>query len=324
MTYLVSAFLLFTAYLAGCLIKKIFRDPDQKLLENFILGMLLMFLLWEMLILPSIKLLASFAIVSKVYSVLLLAIALTAILFCGKEMRNGWMIRSVKMPWMALIVVMLFLLQTGYFIMMQPDVAGDFTVETVNTTIQSDLIYENHPGMGDTFTYGITFRGKLVTLPLFYAYLTNLFSCHAVVIVYRAIPTFVLLLSYMAYGLWADVFFGKAEHREAKTALFYGGITLLNFCGSLSENSMFYYQLHKGFRGETIVFSILIPYAVYLCWQIYGNKKYRSIIYLIMTGIGTLTLTDYQKGFVPLFMTVIICSLVAIGYKVRRWLHCRS
>ena len=324
MTYLVSAFLLFTAYLAGCLIKKIFRDSDQKILENVILGMLLMFLMWEILILPSIKLLASFAIVSKIYSVLLLAIVLTAMLFCGKEIRNGWRISRVDMPWAVLIVVVLFLIQAGYFAMMQPDVTGDFTAETVNTTIQSDLIYENHPGMGDTFTYGITFRGKLVSLPLFYAYLTKLFSCRAAAVVYRSVPTFVLLLSYMAYGLWADVFFGKTEHREAKTALFYGSIALLNLCGSLSENSIFYYQMHRGFRGETIVFTVLIPYGVYLCWQIYGNKKYRSIIYLIMTGMGALTLTDYQRGFVPFFMAVVICSLIAIGYKVRRWLHCRS
>lgn len=330
MYWLLPAFLLFASYLMGSLMKKLLHDSELKIPEAVLVGTLLIFLLWEFLVLPAIKLVASFAVVSRIYSGLLLAIFLLSFVFCKKEIKKQWKTASIHVSGLALAVILLFVMQIGCFLILTPDVSGDFTVETVNTTIQSDLIYENHPGMGDTFTYGITFRGKLVSLPLFYAYLKELFSvgelfpCHASVLVYRIIPVWGLLLSYMVFGLWADVFFGKMDMSGNRAALFFIGLGFINIFGAYSEDSIFYYQMYRGFRGETLVFAVLIPYAIYLCWQIYGNKKYLSIIYLIMTGITTLVLTDYQKGFMPFVLVFFICSLVAAGYRLRRWLHCRN
>ncbi len=330
MYWLLPAFLLFVAYLMGSLIKKLLHDSEQKFPEAVLVGTLLMLLLWEFLVLPAIKLVASFSVVSRIYSGLLLAIFVLSFVFCSKDIRKQWKSASVHASGLILALIMLFALQIGFFLTLEPDVSEDFTVETVNTTIQSDLIYENHPGMGDTFVYGITFRGKLVSLPLFYAYLKELFfvgelfPCHASVLVYRVIPIWGLLLSYLVYWLWADVFFGKMDMSRNRIVLFFIGLGFINIFGAFSEDSIFYYQMYRGFRGETIVFAVLIPYTIYLCWQIYGNKKYASVIYLIMTGITTLILTDYQKGLMPFAMVFSLCSLIAAGYRLRRWLHCRN
>lgn len=330
MVWFLPAFLLFISYLMGSLIKKLLRDSEQKIPETVLIGTFLMLLLWEFLVLPAIKLIASFAVVSRIYSGLLLAMFILSFIFCYKEMRKQWKTASIHVSGLTLALILLFLMQAGRFLMLMPDVSDDFTAETVNTTLQSDLIYENHPGMGDTFAYGITFRGKLVSLPLFYAYLKGLFSggelfpCHAAVLVYRIIPIWGLLLSYMVYGLWADVFFGNTDTSRDRVALFFIGLGFINIFGAYSEDSILYYQMHRGFRGETIVFAVLIPYTIYLCWQIYGNKKYASIIYLIMTGITTLILTDYQKGVMPFVIVFFICSLIAAGYWLRRCLHCRN
>lgn len=330
MYWLLPAFLLFAAYLIGSLMKKLLHDTERKGSEAILVGTLLMFLLWEFLVLPAIKIVASFAVVSRIYSGLLLAVFILSFLFCNKDIRKQWKAASIHVSGFVWGLLALFVMQIGCLLILSPDVTGDFTVETVNTTIQSDLIYENHPGMGDTFEYGITFRGKLVSLPLFYAYLKELFNvgewfpCHASVLVYRIIPIWGLLLSYIVFGLWADVFFGKTDMGGNRTALFFIGLGLINIFGAGSEDSIFYYQMCRGFRGETFVFAVLIPYTVYLCWQIYCNKKYASIIYLVMTGITTLVLTDYQKGLIPFVLVFIICSLVAAGYWLRRWLRCRT
>ena len=324
MIFLMPAFLIFAAYWTGNLVKKVLHDSEKQLPEAVLIGTLLLFLLWELLVLPAIKLLASFSMVTRIYSGILLVLMIVAIVVCGKELQELWgKVRHVK-PWMAWMVILLFFLQMTCFFILEPDLTGDFTVETINTTLQSDLIYENHPGMGDTFVYGITFRGKLVSLPLFYAYLTRLFSAHASQLAFCVVPIWVLFLSYMAYGLWTEIFFGKSQNKDIKVSLFFIGLAVLNLCASFSEDSIFYYQMYRGFRGETIVFSVLIPYTIYLCWQIYGNKKFISIIYLIMTGVTTLVLTDYQKGLVPFLLVVAITTLIAFGYKVGRWLQCRK
>ena len=167
MYWLLPAFLLFASYLMGSLIKKLLHDSEQRFPEAVLVGTLLMFLLWEFLVLPAIKLVASFTAVSRIYSGLLLAIFILSFIFCNKDIRKQWKSVSIHVSEIVLALIMLFMIQVAFFLMFVPGTSGDFTVGTVNTTIQSDLIYENHPGMGDTFVYGITFRGKLVSLPLF-------------------------------------------------------------------------------------------------------------------------------------------------------------
>ena len=102
------------------------------------------------------------------------------------------------------------------------------------------------------------------------------------------------------------------------------GIGLLNICGSFAKNCIFYYQMYRGFRGETLVYTVLIPYGIYLCMQILGHKKYRSILYLLMSGITCLCVCDYQKGFLPFIFSVLFCFLIAGGYQIRRCLRWRK
>lgn len=324
MVILLPVFLLFLAYLAGILIQKIIGATEGKIQETILIGSMFLFLAWEFLVLPAIKLLASFALVTRVYSIMLLTICTLSVLCCRKEMKMQWTVQKIWLPKAAFVVILLFLLEIGCFIFIMPDVGNDYTVEMVNTTLQSDLIYENHPFMGDTFVYGITFRGKLVSLPLFYAYLTAIFHCHATEVVYRMVPIWVLALSYISYGLWANLFFEKTKYSEWKTVFFYMGLTLLNLFGSFSKQSIFYYQLNRGFLGETIVFSVWIPYGIYLCCNLFGNKKYCSIIYLIMVVLTLLTLVDYEMGLIPFLLILVILSCIALGYRIRRWLRCRN
>ena len=65
MYWLLPVFLLFAAYLMGSLIKKLLHDSEQKFSEAVLVGTLLMFFLWEFLVLPDIKIVASFALVSR-------------------------------------------------------------------------------------------------------------------------------------------------------------------------------------------------------------------------------------------------------------------
>jgi hypothetical protein len=178
--------------------------------------------------------------------------------------------------------------------------------------------------MGTTFTYGITFRGKIVTLPLFYAYLATIFQGEIPALIYRCVPFWSILLSYLGYFLWANVLFGKEEKKIEKIAVFLGGIGLLNLSGSFSDSGIFYNQMERGFRGETFLFAVWIPFVVYLCYQIYVSKRYHAIVYLVLVVLTGLCITDVQKGMVPILFAVIISTLVMVGFRVGRWIRCRK
>lgn len=324
MVYFAPFFLITIAYLLGSLVQAVFRDKNCKLPETVLVGTMVMLLLWETIILPSIKLLAPFHIVCKVYSGILLLLVIVAVIVAGKRMSRQLRINRVYDIWPLAGAIGVMGLQVLFVFMLVPNLNHDFTIETVNTTLVSDLIYENHPGMGDTFEYGITFRGKLVSLPLFYAYLVQVFGGASAVMVFRVVPIWMLLLNASAYWNLGNHIFYKAENEWNRSFLFVIGIGLLNIFGSFAKNCIFYYQMHRGFRGETMVYGILLPFSLCLCSRIFVQRDYVKIVYLFLTLLASITVTDYQKGFVPILISVIICLLLSVVSKVRRWIRCRK
>lgn len=324
MIYVAPIFLITISYMAGSLVQAVFKDKERLIPETCIIGTLFLLLLWEALIMPSIKLLASFSFVCKIYSGLLLGIIILSFVFARKLMLEQLRIRELHSVWPIIGALGIFAIQIMVIFMMMPDTAKDFTVETVNTTLVSDLIYENHPEMGSTFLYGITFRGKLVTLPLFYAYVLQVFGGQAATLVYRVIPGWLLTLNALVYWLWGSELFAHEKKDWNRAFVFVMGIGLLNVFGSFAKNCVFYYQIYRGFRGETFVYGLLLPYSVLLCSRIFAGKKYKSIIYFLMTIWCAVCVTDYQKGVIPIGVAFIICLLVTIGYRIRRWVRCRQ
>ncbi|MGN0347111.1 MAG: DUF6077 domain-containing protein [Lachnospiraceae bacterium] len=324
MIYLLPIFLCTISYLLGNLIQKVIGDTKSTMAETFLIGFLSVILFWEVLVLPSIKLLAPFDVVCRVFSILLLIFCILSLVVARKNMLKQLKIIDTKNAGPLFSAIFIIGLQIVFFFLFYPDVSMDFTAETVNTTLVSNLIYENHPGMGDTFTYGITFRGKIVTLPVLYAYFLQLLPGETTTLLYRMIPIVVLLLNASVYWLWGHTLFVSNKDNSYQAYMFVVGIGLLNICGSFAKNCIFYYQMYRGFRGETIVYTVLIPYGIYLCMQIFGHKKYRSILYLVMSGLASLCVCDYQKGFLPFVISVLFCFLIAGGYQIRRCLRWRK
>ena len=325
MALLLPVFLITAAYLCGRLLygctKK--RETLPPVGETCLLGMFALLLLWEAMVLPAIKLLLSFHLLTQLYSVALL-------LMCGGGVIVSFRHRvkdqgKMEEKWFSLtglMAVVIFAGQVLSFLFFYPDTTRDMTVETVITTLSSDLVYENHPRMGTTFLYGITFRGKLVSLPLFYAYLAQISGSSAVSIVYRLAPVMSLLLNYAAYSLWIRLFTEQGEDRRRKAAFCFLVLGLLNLSGSFAHDSIFYYLIHKGFRGETIIFGTVLPYVLYLCQRIYVHNEYHRFLFLGLALAATVPLTDVQRGLLPCLIVAVVSSLIAlagrIGKKVKR------
>lgn len=323
MVYLMPLFLISIAYMTGSLFQKMFRLRGG-IAETVLDGTCVLFLLWELLMLPAIKLLASFSVVSKIYGGILLAVVILSLLLCRREMKARLRIKTVYRNEPVYIIGVMLLAQFLYFVLVTPEREMDFTLETIYTTLKSDLIYENHPGMGTVFEHGITFRGKVVSLPIFYAFLARFVPDFAAVLLYRCIPFWVLLLSYFVYYLWAEILFGKMEKRTEKIGLFLGGIGMLNLFGSFIGSGWFFQQMNRGYRGETIVFAVLVPYAVFLMYQILIEGNYLQILRVLVVILTTLCVTDIQRGFVPLVIAVAVCGILRLIFCIGRWIRCKK
>lgn len=323
MICLVPLFILIITYMAGELITWILKDKKRNICEKCLIGTFFIFVIWELFTVVAIKIKLEFKLVAYFYTAFLLAIVVLAAFVSIKKLVAGNFLNNPIDKWIVAFVLATIVLEVICIIFVVPDNTGDYTVETVNTTLSTNTIYNYNPMTGARFANEMTFRGKLVSLPLFYAYLAYLFSGNVPFLVYKCITVWGILLKTMCFFLWGKTLFGKSEQRDRQIAFFVVGLGILNLCGLFSVKSIFYYQIFRGFRGEAICHGILIPYCLYAYYMVVTEKQVKNIAYLIMAVAATIAMVDIQKGLMPCLFSLIICLLITGGYRFRRWIKCR-
>jgi len=157
----------------------------------------------------------------------------------------------------------LFILQTIY-IWREPilQTAGDITLETVNSFLVSDSIYEVSPLTGREYSGG-PLRYEILCLPTVYSLLSRWLRIQPAILVTKVIPVVTLCTTYGAYYLLSGTLFGKQKESLEKRIWFLVIISIIFF---LSEGSVYtegYGVLHGGYLGTTIRNSILVPFLIY-------------------------------------------------------------
>jgi len=175
-------------------------------------------------------------------------------------------------------------------------VGGDMTVETVNSFLETDAVYQVNPMTGEAYTLGIPLRLKILCLPTFYAILCQVFQLPATRVVWELVPAFVLLGSYLSYGTVAKKLF--AENKK-KQSVFLLAISLLYCIGDYLVSMDGFGVLHCGFRGTTIRGAILLPYVMGLMLR----RKYKLVVLCILAE-ACIVWTLYGMG---------ACLLVTVG-----------
>ena len=322
MIYLLTVFLLFAAYWVGSLVKeavfgygKQMNNSDSDSFgtgEMCLTGMFALFILWEADALMISYMGGSFETGVRVYIMILFALcAISAAMRIRtnkpKEWYSDFVIPSSYIP-----AVIIIIIQAVSFFLFYPDLSDDRTTESVLTILYSQRLHFIDPDTGMTDGYVVSFFGRLPETDSFYAMLTMVAGGRNLVYatLYRVVPLLMLILEYLAYGRWIDIICGKDKEGRKLAGVLYSMLGILNICGSFSPDGVFYSLIHRGFRGENLVFSVLVPYIAYLCYMIFGNKKKNRIIYLVMAVAVLFFAADVQRGAVPA-MAVIIISVVA-------------
>lgn len=187
---------------------------------------------------------------------------------------------------------------------------GDMTLETVNSFLASDEIYQVNPMTGKAYTVGIPFRLKILCLPTFYAILCQMFELDAGTVVLSVIPAFVLLGSYLAYSALGKRLFPEDA---AKRGLFLVLVALLFSAGDYMFGMDGFGVLHSGFRGVTIRAAILIPYTLGLMLR----KKYKLVLLCILAE-ACIVWTLYGLGACVAIAFGLLCVQYALARYAKR------
>ena len=162
---------------------------------------------------------------------------------------------------------------------------GDMTVETVESFLETDSVYQVNPLTGRPYKNSISneilnsyyyphvvawldpssdipFRIQILCLPTLYGILCRIFGLSAARVVWELIPLHVLLMCYLAFDRLAHALFADDKRRgRVERLLFMTLIAAVLCAGDYLYGMDGFGLLYCGFRGVTIRNAVLLPYV---------------------------------------------------------------
>ncbi len=190
------------------------------------------------------------------------------------------------------------------------DVSGDMTLETVNTFLKTDQIYQVNPLTGLPYETGMPMRLKILCLPFFYGALSSIFRLDPEQVVCHVLPAAVLLYSYLAYAWLGSVLFPESRLKKAVFLLF---VSLVIWLGDYGTKTDAFLLLHGAFRGSAVRSGILLPVTICLCLE----KKWK-LLWIFLLAEACIVWTWYGLGLcfaATVFFAVLWLGRACLGKK---------
>ncbi|MDD2970569.1 MAG: DUF6077 domain-containing protein [Lachnospiraceae bacterium] len=296
---------------------------------TYLSGVFVMFCIFEAVVILSMKFDMPFSKVVMMVSVLFLVLCGISCVLCQRELKILLLPPDVKSATLQgikaekkvyfILLLLVFLAQILLVAHFAPVTGDDNTMEMIQTSITTDTIGAVNPLTGQPYETGLTLQGKLLNLPLFYAYFIRIFNADPAVFLYRLIPAWVLLMSYMACSTMGRGLFrkenGGSDSRRQLFLVCYG--ILLTFGGYLFTTPG-YQLIHGAWKGETIVITVVIPYLLGCLLQLREkNIRAMAILRFLLASVTVIPLMPWRKGIVYLLCIVIIAGIIWICGKLR-------
>lgn len=211
-----------------------------------------------------------------------------------KTLSKGEVILALVWCGMALFQLLLFI-DRGYIYLV-----GDMTVETVNTMLATDTIYQVNPMTGQNYEQGVPMRLKILCLPTLYAILCDVFRYDSMELVWKVIPVFTLLGCYGAFYSLGKKFFPEDTQ---KRNVFMIAVALLLWVSDFMYGVDGFGLWYSGFQGVSIRMLILLPYTISMVL----GAKWKSVCMCVLAeacivwttyGVGLCLLTAGVLSFV--------------------------
>ena len=208
--------------------------------------------------------------------------------------RSFWAVGILGVFCILVLLQMVGICRNGYVYM-----AGDMTLEMVQSFLEHDSLYQIHPLTGQAYEAGVPMRIQILCLPTLYAALCSLFGLAPQLLVWTLMPVYFLICSYLVYYLLARRLFGE---RMLHVGCFMVLVGLIIGWGTYAYGMDGLGLIYRGFRGESIRAGILLPYVI---GQVLEHKWW-SVLLCVGTELF-IVWTLYGMG---------TCAFVAIGFLV--------
>ena len=321
MILLLLLFLMIVPFLIGQPVRKVLDYRGRGVVDSYLCGVMTMFVVSGAMHVLMMFLNRPFSDYEKIYLLILLAVALVGILLVVLDIKKDqdelsrkerflgfWrsFIQSRESQIFTVLTVIVLLLCVVRIFVGTHDVTGDFTMETIRTTLATDSIYQYNSLTGLVIEEGMPIRQQILTMPFFLAFLSDMFKVEAGMLLYKIFPCYTLFLAVLVYAKWAGVLFVKQRDRQI---LFLLIASMLLFLGDYAQAAPAALLLHQGFTGNAMCAAVVIPFAIYACM----SKKWLLACVSVAAELF-LIWTTYGLGYCVL--VILLFALLEIGANV--------
>jgi len=320
MSIVLILFFIIVPYLLGNISTKVIREKNVGTAETYLVGFLFLFCVFEVVYFPLAYQNEPFSLVINTFIGVVAVICGLSLFFCFSRIREGitTTLRAFfpgKQP--SLITLPGFSLLFGglagsifKIFHLNADLSGDITLEIIQTTLYTDTMFQYASTSGGPRLIAAGLQEKLVGLPYFYSALTKIFSLEPGLIIYKIMPSLILVLSCLVLYMWARIFWPMEEYNALlKRSVFMGFVGILVFFGDYYAISFSYRIFYGGYMGETIVLVLIVPFILFSCMK-------RNLWYLLLGMAASMTLAHRDVGISYVIITICLYGLMLMIRKV--------
>jgi len=324
-------------YMAGYILKTLFNSRETGQSEIYLTGFFFVFLLqgvifgtgYMFLELPFESLCKGFLFASGCICVLFVISVFVDILRSMRRQRKNEYRQKIKTnEWILLLFMLLIAALVVLRVFSLIDyIRDDYMLPTVKTILRTGTVNQYNPITGRPYVFGLITSRKIITLPVYYAYLSHTFSIRPVYLLYIVLTLQTVFCTYLS------VMNFMVPILKQRNRIFVFGI----FCGALIlSGDYFVYSacskiLWRGYAGDSIVAAVMLPYVLSVIILDYrhvhvmdddtSNRKKNvlgiriiSVLKIALVCAASVFITGVANGLLLILITIVmalICYYIA-------------
>ncbi|NLL79577.1 MAG: hypothetical protein GX234_07285 [Clostridiales bacterium] len=313
---MLAGLLFLVPFLAGLLPVRFMDDRHKNLGMVYVSGWLVLFALFQFMIIPFIVAQKDFADAAKLYNVLMLIAVLAGLLLGAKMIKEcfvntfrfKFMERGSRILWSVVIVLIVLQMVTAVF--MQYLDGDDALYVAISAQTQSgDGMYLKNPYYG--YAQELDVRHALSPVPIFIAWIGRLTGIHATILSHCFIGPVFLLLMYALYGQIAKRLF---EDRPQNIPLFLLFLNIWYLFGNVSLYTAETFAYTRTWQGKAMFGNLVVPAMV--LWMLFVVRdEMRCGEWCMLFALSAVAAFTTSTGIFMFPIFVAMAGLILAVYK---------
>lgn len=304
----------------GLAIIKFAKKDNKNILLALIVGILMEFLIFEMIAIPFTFLKISFQALKTTWMMIVLIVLGISILINKSHFKeiaiDNW--KKIKqMPKVLSIIflgLLVFQLYMGFIYMYEDYDDSNFIAKaTIARDTNTLFIYND---IGEKYESFPT-RHVFSPFPYFTATIAEIVGTHSAIMAHTIFPVIFIGVGYVVFYLIGTSLF---KNDKKKTMVFMICLCIIYIFGKYTRYSVFVRLLGRTWQGKSLLANIILPFIIYLFLEFLGEEKdgFYWIILFITLWAGDLL--SSMSVFLPLIASSTLVVLYCIKDKNMKYI----